>query len=64
MALHLAPDNPTLTDIAPLLKISPQAVNYRLAGAGGTVIRHALRDWEADFAATATATATVPGSAA
>ena len=55
MALHLAPDNPTLTDIAPLLKISPQAVNYRLAGAGGTAIRHALRDWEADFAATTTA---------
>lgn len=51
MALHLAPDNPTLTDIAPRLGISPQAVNYRLAGAGGTAIRHALRDWEADFAA-------------
>ena len=55
MALHLAPDNPTLTDIAPRLGISPQAVNYRLAGAGGTAIRHALRDWEADFAATTTA---------
>ena len=27
MALHLAPDNPTLTDIAPRLGISPQAVN-------------------------------------
>ncbi|HRO13250.1 hypothetical protein [Amaricoccus sp.] len=53
MALHLAPDNPTLTDIAPRLGISPQAVNYRLAGAGGTAIRHALRDWEADFAGTA-----------
>jgi hypothetical protein len=53
MALHLAPDNPTLTDIAPRLGITPQAVNYRLAGAGGTAIRHALRDWEADFAATA-----------
>jgi hypothetical protein len=59
MALHLAPDNPTLTDIAPCLGISPQAVNYRLAGAGGTAIRHALRDWEADFAAT-----TAAGSAA
>jgi hypothetical protein len=55
MALHLAPDNPTLTDIAPRLGISPQAVNYRLAGAGGTAIRHALRDWEADFASTAAA---------
>lgn len=53
MALHLAPDNPTLTDIAPRLGISPQAVNYRLAGAGGTAIRHALRDWEADFAGAA-----------
>jgi hypothetical protein len=61
MALHLAPDNPTLTDIAPRLGISPQAVNYRLAGAGGTAIRHALRDWEADFAAAAT---TAAGSAA
>jgi hypothetical protein len=55
MALHLAPDNPTLTDIAPRLGISPQAVNYRLAGAGGTAIRHALRDWEADFARAAAA---------
>ena len=53
MALHLAPDNPTLADIAPRLGISPQAVNYRLAGAGGMAIRHALRDWEADFARTA-----------
>jgi hypothetical protein len=57
MALHLAPDNPTLTDIAPRLRISPQAVNYRLAGAGGTAIRHALRDWEADFATTTTGSA-------
>ena len=51
LALYLPPDNPTLSDIAPRLGISPQAVNYRLAGVGGTAIRHALRDWEADFAA-------------
>jgi hypothetical protein len=57
MALHLTPDNPTLTDIAPRLGISPQAVNYRLAGAGGTAIRHALRDWEAAFATPSAATA-------
>jgi hypothetical protein len=62
MALHLTPDNPTLTDIAPRLGISPQAVNYRLAGAGGTAIRHALRDWEAAFATPSAATA--PDSAA
>ncbi len=60
MALHLAPDNPTLTDIAPRLRISPQAVAYRLAAAGGTVIRHALHAWEAEFASEATTT----GSAA
>ena len=41
MALYLAPDNPTLTDIAPRLGISPQAVNYRLSGGGATAIRHA-----------------------
>jgi len=60
LALYLHPDNPTLTDIAPPLGISPQAVNYRLAGVGGSAIRHALRDWEADFAAGAAQT----GSAA
>jgi hypothetical protein len=49
MALYLAPDNPTLNDIAPRLRISPQAVNYRLSGAGANAIRHAVRDWEATF---------------
>jgi hypothetical protein len=49
MALYLTPDNPTLADIAPRLRISPQAVNYRLAGAGATAIRHAVRDWESAF---------------
>lgn len=49
LALYLHPDNPTLTDIAPRLGISPQAVNYRLAGVGGTAIRHALRDWEREW---------------
>lgn len=51
LALYLHPSNPTLNDIAPQLGISPQAVNYRLTGVGGTAIRHALRDWEADFSA-------------
>jgi hypothetical protein len=60
MALYLAPDNPTLTDIAPRLGISPQAVNYRLSGGGATAIRHAVRDWEATFESGSTAT----GSAA
>jgi hypothetical protein len=48
-ALYLHPDNPTLADIAPRLAISPQAVNYRLSGAGGPAIRRALRAWEDDW---------------
>jgi hypothetical protein len=46
MAQYLHPDNPTLNDIAPLLNISPQAVNYRLKGAAAVEIRQALREWE------------------
>jgi hypothetical protein len=49
-ALYLHPDDPTLTDIAPLLGISAQAVNYRLAGAGAPAIRRALQAWEQSFA--------------
>jgi hypothetical protein len=45
-AYYLRPDNPTLTDIAPRLGISAQAVNYRLSGAGAPVIRRALKAWE------------------
>lgn len=48
-ALALHPDNPTLADIAAHLGISPQAVSYRLNGAGAPTIRRALRDWEDDF---------------
>ena len=46
MALWLDPDNPTLADIGKILKITPQAVNYRLSGAGGTAIRQTVKDWE------------------
>jgi hypothetical protein len=49
-ALYLRPDNPTLADIAPKLGITPQAVNYRLSGAGAPAIRRALSAWEAEFA--------------
>ncbi|MCX7645011.1 MAG: hypothetical protein N2Z62_06915 [Rhodobacteraceae bacterium] len=48
-ALYLHPDNPTLTDIAPRLGITPQAVNYRLAGGALPTIRAALRGWEHAF---------------
>ena len=48
-ALYLLPDNPTLTDIAPGLDITAQAVNYRLSGAGATVIRRTLAAWEEDW---------------
>jgi hypothetical protein len=46
MALYLHPDNPTLQDIAPTLGISPQAVNYRLGGAGASQLRMNLQLWE------------------
>lgn len=50
-ALYLAPDAPTLEQIAPRLGISAQAVNYRLSGAGAAAIRRALRGWEEDLEA-------------
>ena len=49
VALALDPDNPTLADLATHLGISPQAVSYRLNGAGASAIRRALRDWEEEF---------------
>lgn len=48
VAHYLHPDNPTLSEIAARLGITPQAVSYRLNGAGATVLRLALRDWEMD----------------
>ncbi|MDF1853853.1 hypothetical protein [Pseudooceanicola sp.] len=45
-ALYLLPDNPTLAAIAGPLAISPQAVSYRLGGAGGARLRKSLSDWE------------------
>lgn len=50
-ALYLHPQNPTLADIAPTLGITPQAVNYRLTGAGAPAIRRALKAWEEEFEA-------------
>jgi hypothetical protein len=50
-ALH--PDRHTLSDIASGLGITPQAVSYRLAGAGGNEIRAALAAWEQQAAETA-----------
>jgi hypothetical protein len=49
MVLALDPAAPTLARIADHLKISPQAVNYRLASASGTEVKAALRDWESQF---------------
>lgn len=49
MALALPAAAPTLAAIATQLGISPQAVNYRLAGAGSTAIRRTLTIWEASF---------------
>ena len=46
-ALYLVPANPTLAEIGEWLGITPQAVGYRLAGAGATRLRKALADWEA-----------------
>ncbi|MFC2969138.1 hypothetical protein [Acidimangrovimonas pyrenivorans] len=53
-ALYLHPDNPTLSEIGAELDISPQAVSYRLTGAGAPRLRQVLRDWEdeVDFAET------------
>ncbi|MEZ5779933.1 MAG: winged helix-turn-helix transcriptional regulator [Paracoccaceae bacterium] len=46
MAFALHPDDPTQADIAERLGISPQAVNYRLRGAGAAAIKRALHAWE------------------
>lgn len=48
-ALALHPGAPTLQDMAPLLGISPQAVNYRLSGGAVQAIRRALTQWEEAF---------------
>lgn len=49
-ALYLHPDEPTLKDLATALGITPQAVGYRVRGAGAPTIREALRclepEWE------------------
>lgn len=50
MALYLHPDNPTLHDIAPILGITPQAVNYRLGGGGAANLRMNLQLWEEEKA--------------
>jgi hypothetical protein len=46
MLHYLQPDNPTLKEVASRIGISPQAVGYRLSGAGGVRIRQALNVWE------------------
>lgn len=46
VAIYLHPDNPTLHDIALRLGITPQAVNYRLAGGGAVNLRSNLQLWE------------------
>lgn len=48
-ALYLHPDAPTLADIAARIGVTPQAVGYRLNGAGATVLRRALKDWETEY---------------
>ncbi|TKA96624.1 hypothetical protein FAZ78_10480 [Cereibacter changlensis] len=50
-ALALHPGNPTLQDMASVLGISPQAVNYRLSGGAVQAIRRALTGWEEAFLA-------------
>lgn len=45
-ALALHPGEPTLQDMATVLGISPQAVNYRLTGGAVQAIRRALAAWE------------------
>lgn len=49
MALALGPAAPPARDLAARLGISPQALSYRLTGAGLPAIRSALAAWEADF---------------
>lgn len=45
-ALYLQPGNPTLADLAAPLGVTPQAVNYRLGGAGAATLRTNLQLWE------------------
>jgi hypothetical protein len=45
-AFYLRPGDPTNATIAAELGITPQAVNYRLTGAGAPAIRRALDFWE------------------
>lgn len=49
MTLALHPKNPTLAELAATLGISPQAVNYRLRGAGLSALRSTLDQWEDAF---------------
>jgi hypothetical protein len=56
-ALYIAPDDPTLADLAARLGITAQAVNYRLAGAGAPALRRTLETWEAGWPAGAHADA-------
>ncbi len=49
MAEALLPSAPTQATIAKRLGISPQAVSYRLSGAGASAIRKALDLWEDDL---------------
>lgn len=51
VALALPPGQPALADIADDLRISRQAVSYRLQGAGFPTLRAVLREWERDFTA-------------
>lgn len=51
MRLYLFPENTTQKEIAQTLGITPQAVNYRLGGAGAPAIREALLALEEDMAA-------------
>lgn len=50
MALYLSPDVQTLASIAARLKLTPQAVHYRLTGAGYQAIGKAVIQWETSFA--------------
>ncbi len=48
MRLALDPGSPTGAEIAGRFRITAQAVNYRLTGAGAPAIRRALEAWEAE----------------
>lgn len=49
VAFYLHPDNPTLADIAARIGVTPQAISYRLNGAGATDLRLALKEWETEY---------------